>query len=254
MHVISCNERKCCSLFLCNFFLRWKATRMAASMLWNVLLTASGGILTGTAVWGKPGTTNACVLTLTSWILCLPGRKVDDFTFRQSCAAPACCFMLRTNLLAQVCQKYYVMVIQMLISILLAYFFGRSFLKVQIVFKNCIQTSLQMSLQLGATCVTSCQLWNICILVVLCIWIWNLLMSSWLPLGVWSWGISDCCLSWNTWTVSPRREKRKMTCRREIPSTWPPSCSEGNTGLLRMFSGMWEKWWNSEMGSLLIKF
>lgn len=81
-------------------------------MLWNALLIASGGTVRRTAAWGKPGTMNAWVLTRTSWTLCPPGRSVDGFTFRQSCAAPTCCFMRRTNLLVQVCQKYSVTVIQ----------------------------------------------------------------------------------------------------------------------------------------------
>lgn len=79
---------------------------MAANMLSNILHNASGGTVRGTAAWGKPGTTNVCVLTLTSWILCPPGRNVDVFTFRRSCAAPACCSILRTSLLVQVSHKY----------------------------------------------------------------------------------------------------------------------------------------------------
>lgn len=109
--------------------------------------------------------------------------------------------------------------------------------------KYCPQTFLQMSPQPGATCATSCRRWNTCILVVLCTWIWNLLMSSWLPLGVSSWETSDCSLSWHTLAM-PRRGKWKTTCRKVIPGTWPPSSSEGNTGLQRMFSGMEGSWWN----------
>lgn len=79
-------------------------------MLSNILHIASGGTVRGTAAWGKPGTTNVCVLTLTSWILCPPGRNVDVFTFRQSCAAPACCSILRTSLLVQVSQIFCIIV------------------------------------------------------------------------------------------------------------------------------------------------
>lgn len=88
-------------LFILFFLItiRCKATRMADNMLSSVPLIDSEGTVIGTAAWEKPATTNGCVLTLTSWILCLPGRNVDDFTFKQSCAAPACCFMLRTSLL-----------------------------------------------------------------------------------------------------------------------------------------------------------
>lgn len=48
---------------------------------------------------------SACVLTLTYWSLWQPGRSVVDFTFRQSCVAPACFSTLRTSPLAQVCLK-----------------------------------------------------------------------------------------------------------------------------------------------------
>lgn len=227
--------------FVFCFFLRCKATRTAASMLSNVLLIALGETVRGTAVWGKPGTTNSCVLILTSWILCLPGKNVDGCTFRQSCAAPACCFMLRTSRTAWVSHKYSVITIEMVTCLCFVLYFLQTFLESSDVSEYCTQTFLQMSPQLGATCATSCRRWNTCILVALCTWIWNLLMSSWLPLGASGWEISDCSLSWNTTMAMARGPKWKRTCRRGIPGTWPPSYSEGNTGQRQTFSGMREK-------------
>lgn len=105
-------------------------------MLSNILHNALGGTVRGTAAWGKPGTTNVCVLTLTSWILCPPGKNVDVFTFRQSCAAPACCSMLRTSVLVQVSHKYsvllfncYCMIFQMLTYLSFAIIFYYILLK-----------------------------------------------------------------------------------------------------------------------------
>lgn len=105
-------------------------------MLSNILHNALGETVRGTAAWGKPGTTNVCVLTLTSWILCPPGKNVDVFTFRQSCAAPACCSMLRTSLLVQVSHKYsvllfncYCMIFQMLTYLYFAIIFYYILLK-----------------------------------------------------------------------------------------------------------------------------
>lgn len=74
-------------------------------MQWSAPLIASGAPVRGTKVWRRPGTMSACVLTLTYWILWQPGRSVVDFTFRQSCVAPACFSMLRTSPLAQVCLR-----------------------------------------------------------------------------------------------------------------------------------------------------
>lgn len=74
-------------------------------MQWSALLIASEAPLRETGVLRRPGTMSVCVLTLTYWILWQHGRSAVDFTFRQSCVAPACFYMLRTSPLDQVCLK-----------------------------------------------------------------------------------------------------------------------------------------------------
>jgi len=94
-----------------------------------------------------------------------------------------------------------------------------------------------MSRQPGPTCATSSQHCNTCTLVVLCIWTWSLQMFLWLTPAALSWGTSGSCLSSNRRVQSLERGKWKTTSRREIPGTWPPSCSVGSMDLLQMFSG-----------------
>lgn len=106
--------------------------------------------------------------------------------------------------------------------------------------------SIQVSLQHGPTCVTSSQRCNTCTLMVLCIWTSSPPMSSWLTLGVSNWETSGCFLNSNRRVQYLQRGEWKRISRREIPGTWPLSCSVGSMDQLQMFSGtnnhQWGYW------------
>lgn len=207
-------------------FSRCKATRTAVSMRWSAPLIASGATLREIGVWGKPGTTSGCVLTLTSSTLWQPGRNVAACTFRRSCVAPLCCCMRRPSLPAQVCPDYNIGLIMFFYNLQKTAWSAFRLMRL-------LYMLSQMSLLHGPTCATSSQHCSIYILMVSFTWTLNLRMSSWPPLDAWSWETLGCCLS----SEIKEESLQRMMCRRETRGTWHLSCSVGSMDLPQMSSG-----------------
>ena len=93
-----------------------------------------------------------------------------------------------------------------------------------------------MSPQHGPTCVTCSQPCTTCIPRDLSTWTSSLPMFSSLARVVLSWGILGCCWSSHKEGQS-HQEGRMRISGREIPDTWPLSCSEESLVLRPMFSG-----------------